>query len=75
MDLPKGKPQQAVGWSPPLVGDFHVLDKFGELAFGDAQGSLTPPPPPPVPSPDKGAEATGGKAGKPKHHKKKTETP
>ena len=25
MDLPKGKPQQAAGWSPPLVGDFHAL--------------------------------------------------
>ena len=74
MDIPQGKSQQAVGWSPPLVGDFHALDKFGELAFGDAQGSLTPPPPPP-PAPDKGAEATGGKPGKSKHHKKKPETP
>ena len=25
MDLPKGKPQQAAGWSAPLVGDFHAL--------------------------------------------------
>jgi hypothetical protein len=51
MDMPKGKSQQAVGWSPPLVGDFHALDKFGELAFGDEKGSLVPPPPPVVPAP------------------------
>ncbi|HVV50391.1 MAG TPA: carbohydrate-binding family 9-like protein, partial [Polyangia bacterium] len=35
MDLPKGKPQQAAGWSPPLVGDFHALGRFGELVFAD----------------------------------------
>ncbi|HEY4184944.1 MAG TPA: carbohydrate-binding family 9-like protein [Polyangia bacterium] len=43
MDLPQGKAQQSVGWSPS--SDVHALDKFGELAFGDAQGGLTPPAP------------------------------
>jgi len=73
MDMPQGKGQQAVGWAPPLVGDFHALDKFGELAFGDEHGSLTPPP---APAPEVKAEGTGGKSGKSekagKHgHKKK----
>jgi hypothetical protein len=40
MDLPKGKPQRAAAWSPPMVGDFHKLDRFGELAFADAEGKL-----------------------------------
>ncbi|HEY4185648.1 MAG TPA: carbohydrate-binding family 9-like protein [Polyangia bacterium] len=65
MDLPQGKAQQAVGWSPPLVGDFHALDKFGELAFGDVNGSLTPPPAPAVavePAvPEKNEKKKGGK--------------
>jgi hypothetical protein len=43
MDQPKGKPQQASGWSPPMVGDFHALDRFGELVFVDADGKLPPP--------------------------------
>ena len=46
MDMPQGKPQQASGWSPPMVGDFHALDKFGELVFGDEKGSVPPPAPP-----------------------------
>jgi hypothetical protein len=50
MDMPQGKPQQASGWSPPLVGDFHALDKFGEVVFADEKGNVpkvvTPPPPP-----------------------------
>src|SRR5206468_10420546 len=28
MDFPKGKTQTGSAWSPPLVGDFHALDKF-----------------------------------------------
>jgi hypothetical protein len=44
MDQPKGKPQQAAGWSPPMVGDFHALDRFGELVFADADGRLPTPP-------------------------------
>ena len=43
MDLPKGKPQQAAGWSPPMVGDFHALGRFGELVFADADGKVVPP--------------------------------
>ncbi len=25
--------QRAAGWSPPLVGDFHVLERFGRITF------------------------------------------
>lgn len=39
MDLPAGKAQEGSAWSPPLVGDFHALDKFGILAFGDEAGA------------------------------------
>jgi hypothetical protein len=42
MDMPQGKPQQASGWSPPMVGDFHALDKFGDLVFGDEKGTVPP---------------------------------
>jgi hypothetical protein len=48
MDMPQGRPQQAAGWSPPLVGDFHALDRFGELVFGDDKGNV-PAPAPPMP--------------------------
>jgi hypothetical protein len=51
MDVPQGKPQQASGWSPPMVGDFHALDKFGDLVFGDEKGNVAaaaPPPPPAI---------------------------
>jgi hypothetical protein len=44
MDMPQGKPQQASGWSPPMVGDFHALDKFGELVFGDEKGNVATAP-------------------------------
>jgi hypothetical protein len=40
MDMPAGKPQQGTSWSPPMVGDFHALDKFGILVFGDEQGAV-----------------------------------
>ena len=63
MDVPQGKPQQAAGWSPPMVGDFHALDKFGELVFGDAQG-VVPPPAPPV-APALAKEKTGGASSTP----------
>jgi hypothetical protein len=46
MDMPQGQSQQAAGWSPPMVGDFHALDKFGDLVFGDDKGNLAPPPAP-----------------------------
>jgi hypothetical protein len=47
MDHRTGKPQAASGWSPPLVGDFHALDKFGLLVFADEQGSFAAPLPTP----------------------------
>jgi hypothetical protein len=38
LDHPRGRSQLAAAWSPPLVGDFHKLDRFGELVFGDETG-------------------------------------
>ena len=38
MDLPQGKSQVGSAWSPPMVGDFHALDRFGTLVFGDEKG-------------------------------------
>ncbi|MCB9557566.1 MAG: carbohydrate-binding family 9-like protein [Deltaproteobacteria bacterium] len=43
LDKPKSGPQLAASWSAPLVGDFHKLDRFGELVFGDAEGSAPAP--------------------------------
>ena len=63
MDVPQGKPQQAAGWSPPMVGDFHALDRFGEIVFGDAQGAVPPPPPPQV-APALAKEKSGGAGGR-----------
>ncbi len=40
MEAPDEKRQEASGWSPPLVGDFHALDKFGEIVFGDEKGAV-----------------------------------
>ena len=39
LDAPEGKAGSASAWSPPLVGDFHALDKFGEVVFGDEKGN------------------------------------
>jgi len=64
MDVPQGKPQQAAGWSPPMVGDFHALDRFGEIVFGDAQGAVPPPPPPQV-APPLAKEKSGGASSTP----------
>jgi hypothetical protein len=44
MDMPSGKPQQAAGWSPPMVGDFHALDRFGEVVFADEKGTISKAP-------------------------------
>ncbi len=60
MDQPKGKPQQAAGWSPPMVGDFHALSRFGELVFADADGNTTPPGPAKLAA----AKPAGGKSGR-----------
>jgi Carbohydrate family 9 binding domain-like len=40
LDTPKDKPQIAVAWSAPMVGDFHKLDRFGEIVFGDEKGEV-----------------------------------
>lgn len=40
MDMPQNKPQMAAGWSPPMVGDFHALDRFGEIVFADEKGNV-----------------------------------
>ena len=50
MDLPAKKPQLAAAWSAPMVGDFHRLDRFGTLIFGDASGLVPPAPVPPRPA-------------------------
>ena len=34
-DAPKAGRQQAAAFSPPVVGDFHALDRFGRLRFVD----------------------------------------
>lgn len=34
-DFPKDARQQAAAFSPPVVGDFHALDRFGRLRFVD----------------------------------------
>ena len=67
LDAPKDKGQAAVAWSAPLVGDFHKLDRFGELVFGDEKGEV---PPKGVAAKDdkagaKGAEKAAGKDEKP----------
>jgi hypothetical protein len=51
MDHTSGKPQGASGWSPPLVGDFHALDKFGVLVFADENGQAKPAAPAPAAAP------------------------
>ena len=43
MDTPKDKGQLAAAWSPPMVGDFHKLDRFGEIVFGNEKGEVPPP--------------------------------
>lgn len=43
MDMPAGKAQTASGWSPPLRPDFHALDRFGVLLFGDEKGQVPQP--------------------------------
>ncbi len=47
MDWPKGPTggrQTGWGWNPPLVGDFHQLERFGALVFGDEKGTVPAPP-------------------------------
>jgi hypothetical protein len=57
LDMPAGRPQQGTGWSPPMMGDFHALDKFGVLVFGDEKGTA-----PNQPTAAPGAPAAPAKA-------------
>jgi hypothetical protein len=43
LDKPQKGGEIAVGWSPPLVGDFHALDKFGQIVFADDKGEVPQP--------------------------------
>ncbi len=53
LDQPKDKPQVGQAWSPPMVGDFHALDRFANLVFGDDKGQV------PQKADDKKAETKG----------------
>ena len=64
LDSPKDKGQVAVAWSAPLVGDFHKLDRFGEIVFGDEKGEV--PPPKAAAEEKPGKDDKPGKAGKAK---------
>jgi hypothetical protein len=53
----RDKGQRAVGWSAPLVGDFHTLERFGEVTFpaaavpaAEAAPAKAPTPPGPAPA-------------------------
>ncbi len=48
LDHPYGKPQVGSSWSPPMLGDFHALDKFGTLVFADSDGKVAPSAPAPA---------------------------
>lgn len=73
LDAPKDKGQVAVAWSAPMVGDFHKLDRFGQLVFGDEKGEV--PPPKVALKEDKAADkvAKGDKASKPAAKPEKAE--
>jgi len=40
-DFPKGKRGLAAAFSPPIIGDFHALSKFGRIRFTDPQQKST----------------------------------
>ncbi len=42
-DAPKAGRQQAAAFSPPVVGDFHALERFGRIRFIDPKLSKTIP--------------------------------
>jgi hypothetical protein len=44
----RAKGQRAVGWSPPLVGDFHVPQRFGRVVFPQAALAAAPAAPAPA---------------------------
>lgn len=70
LDQPKDKPQAAVGWSAPLVSDFHKLDRFGELVFADDKGEI---PAKVAKADDKGKDDKPAKAKEDKKAEKKAE--
>jgi hypothetical protein len=43
LDAPEGKGHPAVAWSPPMTGDFHVLERFGSIVFVDEKGDIPAP--------------------------------
>ncbi|MDY0062812.1 MAG: carbohydrate-binding family 9-like protein [Myxococcota bacterium] len=55
MDKPQGGRQQASAWSPPIVKDFHALNRFGRLRFTGEQPAApqapAPAPAAPMPAP------------------------
>ena len=75
LDHPYGKPQVGSSWSPPMLGDFHALDKFGTLVFADSDGKVAPsapapataetPPPAAAPATPPAATAPSAKAAGP----------
>ncbi len=56
MDARADGPMHYAAWSPPRVGDFHTLAKFGRLMFSPAAAAVPPPLPgaptnaPPLPN-------------------------
>jgi hypothetical protein len=65
LDMPQGKEQLVAGWSPPMVGDFHALDRFGQIVFANEKGDVPAPAAPAVqahgmtpPAPAAGAPGT-----------------
>ena len=39
IDQPQNRTPIGSAWSPPMVDDFHALDRFGTLVFGDDKGN------------------------------------
>jgi hypothetical protein len=64
------KAQVALGWSAPMVGDFHKMDRFGELVFVDEKGEVAAPA---AAEPAKKADGKAEKADKAEKAEKKAE--
>jgi hypothetical protein len=43
IDQTKAGAQEASAWSPPMVPDFHKLDRFGSIVFADEKGEMPAP--------------------------------
>jgi hypothetical protein len=63
---PGAKDMVASAWSPPMVGDFHAVKRFGELVFGDEKGVAPQKAAAPAPGAPAGAAAPASQAGAPK---------